>query len=82
MTDELRSDLRAIISAHIRDTGGLVPDELGPETRLEFLDLDSLDMVEMVMTIEDRWGLDLGESWEPWKTVGDIYFTVEEALKP
>jgi acyl carrier protein len=47
------------IIAIVADQAAISVAEVKPEMRLEDLSLDSLDIVEMVMDIEDRLGLDM-----------------------
>tara|TARA_Y100001956_G_scaffold66439_1_gene67992 strand:+ start:611 stop:856 length:246 start_codon:yes stop_codon:yes gene_type:complete len=53
-------------------------DNYGEKTRLiEDLGMDSLDLVELVMAIEDNFDTVISdETAEAWVTVGDIYKTV------
>ncbi|MEE0946783.1 MAG: acyl carrier protein [Acutalibacteraceae bacterium] len=50
------------------------------ETRLgEDLNADSLDIVEMLMSLEDEFGVDIpDEEIEKMKTVGDVVAYIEE----
>ena len=50
------------------------------ETRLESLGLDSLDMVEFVMELEEEFDITVEDSAaESWQTVGDIISYVEKS---
>ncbi|MBQ2387444.1 MAG: acyl carrier protein [Clostridia bacterium] len=55
-------------------------DEITPESNIvDDLGADSLDMVDLVMTIEDEFELDVeDEDVENIKTVGDIVHYIEE----
>ena len=48
--------------------------EVTPNASLEFdLGFDSLDCIELVMEIEERFGVQIDEETaETWKTVGDV----------
>ena len=50
-----------------------------PETRLnEDLNADSLDVVEMLMSLEDEFGVDIpDEEIEKMKTIGDVVEFIE-----
>ena len=49
-----------------------------PETQLEDLGVDSLDMIDMVMDIEDEFGIEVtDEALEKFDTVRDIVNFVE-----
>jgi acyl carrier protein len=52
------------------------------ETKLdEDLDIDSLDRTELVMSVEEEWGIDLpDEDAEKLKTVGDLVKYIDEAV--
>ncbi|HIU36600.1 MAG TPA: acyl carrier protein [Candidatus Fimenecus excrementigallinarum] len=56
------------------------PDTITPETLLaEDLDADSLDMVDLVMSFEDAFQIEVPEdAAEEIKTVGDIVRYIEE----
>jgi acyl carrier protein len=60
------------IFAVIRDLGD-VSGDLSSDTRLETIDIDSLDLVEIAQLIEDEYGIELrGEDVKNLKTVGDV----------
>lgn len=69
--------LRRIISEQL----GIDPETITPETMLkEDLDIDSLNMVDMVMAIEDEFGLEEidDETAAGLKTVGDLIKLIGE----
>lgn len=49
-----------------------------PETtRLDELDMDSIDLVEVVMALEEEFEVDIpDEECEGWETLKDLYSTV------
>ena len=48
-------------------------DEVTPETNLEDLNFDSLDMVEIAMDIEDEFNVEVpDDALEKFQTIGDI----------
>ena len=56
-------------------------EEMSRETTFESLHLDSLDMVEMVMDLEEELGIDLGlEGDLQIETIGDLADFIEEKL--
>jgi len=59
------------------------PDQLTYEARImEDLGADSLTVIEIIMAVEDRFGLSLtDERWEKVKTVGDLYEALAETLQ-
>lgn len=54
------------------------PGDLSADTTFEELDLDSLDLVDMAMACEDKFGVAV-EVNENLKTVGDLISLVEAA---
>ncbi len=52
------------------------PASVSPDSTLESLELDSLDLVELVCDLEDKEGVDFGEP-EGLQTVGDIVAHVD-----
>jgi len=74
--DEVRNALRKV-------NPGLDDDKIVPGALLkDDLDIDSLDLVEVAMTLEDVYSLTLQEDeMDDIKTVGDIVSLVEARLK-
>jgi len=66
----------------IAERFGYLPEEIRPETNLmKDLSADSLDFVEMVMQMEDHFGLSApDEDVEGIRTVGDIIAYVKRRL--
>ena len=57
-------------------------EEMSRETTFESLHLDSLDMVEMVMDLEEELGIDLGVEGDlQIETIGDLADYIEEKLE-
>lgn len=55
--------------------------ELDPNKSLKDLGLDSLDVVEMCLDLEDRYGIQFtAEELGEFKTVGDLLHSIEEKL--
>lgn len=56
----------------LADSQGAPADEIGPETLLEELQVDSLDLVQLVMELEDEFKLTVpDEDYDQIRTVGD-----------
>lgn len=68
----------------ICDQLGKSPDKVNEDTKIvEDLGADSLDVVELLMSLEDEFGLSLpDEVAMQLKTVGDIVKYIEEHKKP
>ena len=64
----------------IRETAGLDDVEMKPESTLEEIGLDSLGTVEILVAVEDEFGIQLDTEENP-KTVGEFADTVEAASK-
>lgn len=62
---------------------GVKPDQVTPEAKLiEDLGADSLDAVELVMALEEEFGIEVpDEQAEKLQTVGDIVKYIEEVQK-
>ena len=62
----------------IVDQLGVDADAVTPETTIEDLGVDSLDLVETIMTVEDEFGITFDDGdVEGLKTVGDIADYIE-----
>ena len=72
MPDTIESVLRKVISKQ----ANVPEDEVTPDASLDQLGVTSLDLVEIIMSIEDEYGvevpLDANEASKNIKTVGDI----------
>lgn len=65
----------------LRDTTGATRDQIRRDTVLKELRLDSLDQVELVMELEDVFGIDvLDREAESLRTVADIEALVRAKL--
>lgn len=62
---------------------GVKPDQVTPEAKLiEDLGADSLDAVELIMALEEEFGIEVpDEQAEKLQSVGDIIKYVEDAQK-
>ena len=53
-----------------------------PTATFDDLSLDSLDCIEIVMDVEDKFGIEINdEEMSTWTTFGDVMATVEEKVK-
>lgn len=66
------------LEAIIGEYKDLEPGSLSADTTFEELELDSLDLVDMAMACEDKFGITV-EVNEDLKTVGDLISLVESA---
>lgn len=56
-------------------------EELDPAAELKSLGLDSLDLVELIMDIEENYGVEFeNEELIEFKTVGDVLAAIEKKL--
>lgn len=53
-------------------------DGISPETKFEDLGIDSLDMVDLLMALEDEFGVELNMEDREVRTVGDLIELVDE----
>ncbi len=54
------------------------PEKVNEQTQLDSLDIDSLDMVELICTLEDEENIDFGNpDQDQFKTIGDLVTYVE-----
>ncbi len=66
------------VAAALAEKTGTDAAAIGPETTFEALKLDSLDIVDALMTLEDVFGVSL-EASAGMKTVGDLVSYIEQA---
>ncbi|KRQ87865.1 Acyl carrier protein [Caloramator mitchellensis] len=64
----------------ISENLGTSAEEIKLETSFEELGLDSLDIVELVMNIEEEFDIQIEEG-ENFKTVGDVVTYIESKLE-
>ena len=62
---------------------GVKPDQVTPEAKfVEDLGADSLDIVELIMALEEEFGIEVpDEQAEKLQSVGDVIKYVEESAK-
>lgn len=68
------------LAAVLEQVAGVDPTEVtAHRTLAEDLDLDSLTMVEVIVTVEDSFGIKIAEdAVEGFRTVGDVAMYLEE----
>jgi acyl carrier protein len=68
-----RDEVMKLVRDHLSTELEVAPERIQPETRFrEDLDADSLDLYELVMELEDRYGISISEEQASRiKTVGD-----------
>jgi acyl carrier protein len=77
-----RDEVLALVRGHLAEELEVNIEKVGEQTRFkEDLDADSLDLYELVMELEDRYGVKVSEEQATRiKTVGDaVEFVVEHA---
>lgn len=77
-----RDEVLALVRGHLAEELELDIEKIGEGSRFkEDLDADSLDLYELVMELEDRYGIKVSEEQATRiKTVGDaVQFVVEHA---
>ena len=77
-----RDEVMTKVRDHLAQELEVDPARIEPGTRLrEDLDADSLDLYELVMELEDGYGIRVSEEQAAWiKTVGDaVDFVLEHA---
>jgi acyl carrier protein len=79
-TREVEMDILEKVKAVVVEKLGVEPEQVTPEARfIEDLNADSLDIVELVMGLEDEFGLEISdEEAEGIRTVGDAVKFIEE----
>jgi acyl carrier protein len=77
-SEEILAELRSVMESEF----GLEPRRIEPSVHLvEDLDLDSLDLVDLAVSLEDRTGLRIDEQeLKSVRTVGDAVEAVQAAL--
>lgn len=71
-------DIFEKISKIIAENADINPEIISPETTINELGLDSIDLVDLVMEIEDSFGVSIpDEEFENIRTVSDITDLIE-----
>ena len=77
-----REEVMSLVRNHLSTELEVAPEKIQSETRFrEDLDADSLDLYELVMELEDRYGISVSEEQAARiETVGDaVAFVLERA---
>lgn len=69
------------ICAAIAERFDIPIEKLVPQATMESLNIDSLSMIEFLFDMEDKLGVNLSESREPLKTLGDVFSEIDKALE-
>ena len=69
------------ICAAIAERFDIPIEKLVPQATMESLNIDSLSMIEFLFDMEDKLGVNLSESREPLKTLGDVFSEIDKALQ-
>ena len=77
MLEEQQYEICSAIAEHF----GVPIEKLVPEATMESLKIDSLSMIEFLFEMEDKLGINLSESREPLKTLGDVFNEIDKALQ-
>ena len=73
--DQIETKLRAIIAKQLR----IEPDTITPAATLTSMGADSLDVVELIMHVEDEFGIEITDTAaEKMHTLGDVIEYVEQ----
>ncbi len=71
-------EIRAIVAKQLR----VDVNKITEETSIKELGADSLDLVEIVMSLEDKYGISIPDEAAPkLKTIGDAIKYIEEKTK-
>lgn len=71
-------DIYDKLSSILTDTFGVPSDEIAPDVTFESLSLDSLDLVELTLAVEEELGVKIeDEELEDIRTVGDAVAAVQ-----
>lgn len=77
MSEDLETGVVAIFQSHVDPSAGVVT----AQSPIEGLGIHSLELTEIVMDIEDKYGIEIDlstvDSWASFKTVGDLVEAVK-----
>ena len=79
------ADVAQRIIQLISEKTGTPVEEISVNTALEDIDIESLDLVEVIMEVEDIYDIEINmnavEAWDKMTNVGDLVATVNEILE-
>ncbi len=76
------ADTYTTVSSILTGTFGVPADDLGRDVTFESLGLDSLDLVELTLVIEEETGIKIeDEELEDVRTIGDAADAIDEKQK-
>lgn len=79
--NDASTNVREVIFGFLADRCGVAPERLTDSATLRDLDLDSMMLLEVMMEVEDRFGVKLGDlQLPPNPTLGDIADCVDRSL--
>lgn len=77
MSEDLETGVVAIFQSHVDPSVGVVTSQ----SQIETLGIHSLELTEIVMDIEDKYGIEIDlstvDSWASFKSVGDLVEAVK-----
>jgi acyl carrier protein len=75
-------DVKQIIAKQV----GLAVDQLGPDSRLEAIGVESLDIIEIIFALETKYDIAIpfnaNESALAFETIGQVADAVSKLVKP
>jgi acyl carrier protein len=81
MNGDVAQTPKEVIRRFLTERCEVAPERLTDDATLRDLDLDSMMLLEVMMEVEDRFGVKLGDlSLPPNPTLGDIAGCVERSL--
>jgi acyl carrier protein len=77
-----QDDVLAALAEILADVDGVYPVHVTPGARFDDLGIDSLTMVDVVVAVEDRFGLVIpDDEWARFETVGDVGAHLQRAAR-
>lgn len=68
------------VQSILADVVKVPPAQLEPETKLEDLGVDSLDLIDLIFKLEDRFNLTIKDDSRKLVTIHDVVLYVDELL--
>ena len=77
-----QDDMLAALAEILIDVARIDPADVTPQARFDDLGIDSLTLVDLVVAVEDRFGLVIpDDEWARFETVGDASAHVQRAAR-